>query len=87
MDTNTNTWSKSRSIKISSCTFIMDTIFLPVYVMFQFDVDYLEFRNQFDGLRQQIQAFVDSWFEKQLTVCSIISVIQPKVYAPICANL
>ena len=34
----------------------------------QFDADYLEFRSQFDGLQAQIQAFVDNWFERSLTV-------------------
>ena len=35
----------------------------------EFDVDYAEFRSQFDTLQSQIQAFVDGWFEKNLTVC------------------
>ena len=34
----------------------------------QFDADYLEFRSQFDNLQAQIHSFVDSWFERQLTV-------------------
>ena len=33
-----------------------------------FDTDYLEFRNHFDNLRQNMQNFVDSWFEKSLSV-------------------
>ena len=33
-----------------------------------FDVDYAEFLTQFEGLQAQIQSFVDSWFEKNLTV-------------------
>ena len=35
---------------------------------FQFDTDYLEFRSQFDSLQMQIQSFVDSWFERSLSV-------------------
>ena len=35
----------------------------------EFDVDYAEFRSQFDTLQSQIQAFIDGWFEKNLTVC------------------
>ena len=33
-----------------------------------FDVDYAEFLTQFEGLQAQIQSFVDSWFERNLTV-------------------
>ena len=36
----------------------------------QFDTDYVEFCSQFDNLRQQMQNFVDSWFDKDLTVSS-----------------
>ncbi|XP_023932721.1 dynein heavy chain 5, axonemal [Lingula anatina] len=32
-----------------------------------FDADYLEFKNQIDGLQNQLQNFMDSWFERNLT--------------------
>ena len=38
------------------------------YWCIQFDMDYLEFRSQFDALQAQIQAFIDMWFEKTLSV-------------------
>ena len=37
-------------------------------LLLQFDGDYLEFRSQFDALQAQIQTFIDSWFEKSLSV-------------------
>ncbi|XP_071801151.1 dynein axonemal heavy chain 5-like isoform X2 [Asterias amurensis] len=33
----------------------------------EFDVDYIEFRSLMDSLHSQLQGFVDSWFDKQLT--------------------
>ena len=36
--------------------------------LFQFETDYEEFKSQFDALQAQIQKFMDSWFEKNLTV-------------------
>ena len=36
--------------------------------LFQFDQDYLEFRNQIDNLRNSIQTFMDSWFQRSLSV-------------------
>ena len=35
----------------------------------EFDTDYVEFRNQIDALRQNIQTFMDNWFSRSLTVC------------------
>ena len=34
----------------------------------QFDIDYEEFKQSIEGLKQQLQMFVDSWFEKPLSV-------------------
>lgn len=39
-----------------------------MYFLLQFDVDYEEFKLSIDGLKQQLQMFVDSWFEKPLSV-------------------
>ncbi|XP_076466904.1 dynein axonemal heavy chain 5-like [Babylonia areolata] len=33
----------------------------------EFDQDYLEFRNQVDNLRNAIQTFMDSWFQRSLS--------------------
>ncbi|KAK3754858.1 hypothetical protein QZH41_011331 [Actinostola sp. cb2023] len=33
----------------------------------EFDIDYEEFKANIEGLKQQLQAFVDSWFEKPLS--------------------
>ncbi|XP_070190341.1 dynein axonemal heavy chain 5-like isoform X2 [Littorina saxatilis] len=33
----------------------------------EFDQDYLEFRNQVDNLRNSIQTFMDSWFQRSLS--------------------
>nr|XP_006825999.1 PREDICTED: dynein heavy chain 5, axonemal [Saccoglossus kowalevskii] len=33
----------------------------------EFDQDYMEFRSQIDSLQNQLQNFVDSWFEKTLS--------------------
>ena len=45
-----------------------------VYFWFplQFDSDYEEFKQSIDGLKQQLQLFVDSWFEKPLSVSAIL---------------
>ena len=40
----------------------------------QFDSDYEEFKQSIDGLKQQLQMFVDSWFEKPLSVSAILPV-------------
>jgi len=40
----------------------------------QFDSDYEEFKQSIDGLKQQLQMFVDSWFEKPLSVSAILGV-------------
>ena len=37
-------------------------------IVLQFDQDYLEFRNQVDNLRNAIQSFMDSWFQRSLSV-------------------
>lgn len=39
-----------------------------VFCLLQFDLDYEEFKQSIDGLKQQLQMFVDSWFEKPLSV-------------------
>ena len=39
-----------------------------VFCLLQFDIDYEEFKQSIDGLKQQLQMFVDSWFEKPLSV-------------------
>ena len=33
-----------------------------------FDTDYIEFKGQFENLRQQMQNFLDTWFERNLPV-------------------
>ncbi len=38
----------------------------------EFDTDYIEFRNQFDNLSSQMANFVDSWFERNLSVSLLI---------------
>lgn len=40
---------------------------------FQFEKDYLEFKNQIEDLHQSMQELVDSWFEKSLTVSNSAS--------------
>ena len=37
-------------------------------VVFQFDNDYLTFRSQIEDLQSQVQSFVDTWFERSLSV-------------------
>lgn len=38
----------------------------------QFDADYEEFKQSVEALKEQLQLFVDSWFEKSLSVsCAI----------------
>ena len=44
-----------------------------------FDIDHAEFLTQFEGLQGQIQAFVDSWFEKNLTVSGLAMKVGDKV--------
>jgi hypothetical protein len=34
----------------------------------QFDTDYEEFKQSVEALKEQLQLFVDSWFEKSLSV-------------------
>ena len=41
--------------------------------LLQFDIDYEEFKQSIDGLKQQLQMFVDSWFEKPLSVSFKVS--------------
>lgn len=36
--------------------------------LFQFDTDYEDFKLSIDGLKEQLQMFVHSWFEKPLSV-------------------
>lgn len=40
-------------------------------LLFQFDKDYLEFKNQVTALYESLQEFVDSWFEKSVTVSKV----------------
>ncbi|KAE8597580.1 hypothetical protein XENTR_v10016521 [Xenopus tropicalis] len=42
----------------------------------EFDKDYMEFKNQIEGLYQSLQAFVDSWFEKPLTTEQMINLLK-----------
>ena len=48
--------------------------------LFQFDQDYLEFRNQVDNLRNSIQTFMDSWFQRSLSVSHLF-------FAVVCVGL
>ncbi|XP_068092796.1 dynein axonemal heavy chain 5-like isoform X3 [Hyperolius riggenbachi] len=41
----------------------------------EFDKDYMEFKNQIEGLYQSLQAFVDSWFEKPLTTEQMVNLL------------
>ncbi|XP_073486924.1 dynein axonemal heavy chain 5-like [Aquarana catesbeiana] len=41
----------------------------------EFDKDYVEFKNQIEGLYQSLQAFVDSWFEKPLTTEQMVNLL------------
>ena len=41
---------------------------LKYFFLLQFDIDYEEFKQSIEGLKQQLQMFVDSWFEKPLSV-------------------
>ena len=43
------------------------------FCLLQFDSDYEEFKQSIDGLKQQLQMFVDSWFEKPLSVSVFFS--------------
>ena len=43
-------------------------MFQKLVCLLQFDIDYEEFKQSIDGLKQQLQMFVDSWFEKPLSV-------------------
>lgn len=43
----------------------MDNIF---WLELQFDTDYEEFKQSVEALKEQLQLFVDSWFEKSLSV-------------------
>ena len=37
-----------------------------------FDTDYIEFKGQFENLRQQMQNFLDTWFERNLPVRTML---------------
>ncbi|KAG9479366.1 hypothetical protein GDO78_012827 [Eleutherodactylus coqui] len=41
----------------------------------EFDKDYVEFKNQIEGLYQSLQGFVDSWFEKALTTEQMVNLL------------
>ncbi|CAH1798803.1 unnamed protein product, partial [Owenia fusiformis] len=41
-----------------------------------FDNDYLEFKNQIKGLQNQIQSFVDMWFEKSLSIDKALQLLE-----------
>ncbi|MEE6465421.1 hypothetical protein FKM82_006550, partial [Ascaphus truei] len=41
----------------------------------EFDKDYVEFKNQIQGLYQSLQTFVDSWFEKPLTTEQMVNLL------------
>ncbi|XP_041422160.1 dynein heavy chain 5, axonemal isoform X4 [Xenopus laevis] len=41
----------------------------------EFDKDYVEFKNQIEGLYQSLQTFVDSWFEKPLTTEQMVNLL------------
>ncbi|KAM4028219.1 dynein axonemal heavy chain 5-like [Anomaloglossus baeobatrachus] len=41
----------------------------------EFDKDYVEFKNQIEGLYQSLQGFVDSWFEKPLTTEQMVNLL------------
>ncbi|XP_074645893.1 dynein axonemal heavy chain 5-like [Tubulanus polymorphus] len=41
----------------------------------EFDVDYLDFRRQFENLHSQIQTFMDSWFEKPLSTDKALALL------------
>ena len=36
-----------------------------------FDADYTDFKTQFDNLHQQVQNFLDTWFDRNLSVSQI----------------
>uniref|UniRef100_A0A452H148 Dynein axonemal heavy chain 5 n=1 Tax=Gopherus agassizii TaxID=38772 RepID=A0A452H148_9SAUR len=41
----------------------------------EFEKDYLEFKNQIEGLHQSMQELVDSWFEKSLTTEQMLGLL------------
>ncbi|XP_069476735.1 dynein axonemal heavy chain 5-like [Ambystoma mexicanum] len=41
----------------------------------EFDKDYIEFKNQIEGLYQSLQAFIDSWFERPLTTEQMLGLL------------
>uniref|UniRef100_A0A8C3H648 Dynein axonemal heavy chain 5 n=1 Tax=Chrysemys picta bellii TaxID=8478 RepID=A0A8C3H648_CHRPI len=41
----------------------------------EFEEDYLEFKNQIEGLHQSMQELVDSWFEKSLTTEQMLGLL------------
>ena len=62
---------KSESVAVERCMLYVTTMVLPCFFVFcllQFDIDYEEFKQSIDGLKEQLQMFVDSWFEKPLSV-------------------
>jgi enolase len=48
----------------------------------QFDTDYEEFKQSVEALKEQLQLFVDSWFEKSLSVRQ--GVEQPRIISTLC---
>ena len=48
----------------------------------QFDTDYEEFKQSVEALKEQLQLFVDSWFEKSLSVSQ--GVEQPRTISTLC---
>ena len=43
-------------------------LFIKYIDFFQYDNDYMEFRNQIENLRMMLQNFMDTWFAKSLSV-------------------
>ena len=44
-----------------------------------FDTDYMEFKGQFENLRQQMQNFLDTWFERNLPVSTMFMSFMCKI--------
>lgn len=42
----------------------------------EFETDYLEFKNQVEGLRGALQLYMDSWFDKSLSTDYLLKLLK-----------
>lgn len=48
--------------------FFIFLLLFYILILFQFDQDYTEFKGQIESLQNALQNFLDSWFQKNLSV-------------------